>query len=529
MPVLKIKDLKVDFISKGKKTPILKDISLTLERNSILGVAGESGSGKSMTALSVLNLLDDNPELSISGSISYYGIELLSLSEKEISSIRGNRISIIFQNPDAALNPVIKCGRQIEEIIKIHQPKVSKTALKSQCTDLLQSVGFADAKRILNAYPFELSGGQQQRIVIAIAIASQPDIIIADEPTSNLDAFTSSEIIGLLLDIKNRHKCSIMLISHDIRLLRKISDRIVLIKDGQIVDDISCHDGINTPFQDYAESYLNMAVPVKSQIAKIETSEPVIQLKQIGKSYYSGWWFSKKNTSIVLKDISFSVNKGSVLGVIGKTGSGKSTLAKILAGVIDATNGSILINDAPVNVDVFKQNKALRRSVQLVQQDSYHAFNPIFSVSEILSEVIDLYKLALTKEDKKELIQKTLSEFGLSENILAKLPSQLSGGQRQRLAIARTLLLKPSVIIFDESLSALDMGNQINILHLIGELRKKYQFTTIFISHDPVLISHISDDVIVLDSGRIIEQGNVSEIFENPKHGITKQLITTYA
>mgnify|MGYP001259499893 CR=1 FL=1 len=529
MSFLKISNLRIDFFSNGREIPILKDINFELEENSILGITGESGSGKSMTALSILNLHDPTDGLKISGSINFNGSELLSLSEKEYATIRGNKISIIFQNPDAALNPVIKCGKQIEEILKIHQPKASKATLNLKCIDLLQSVGFDDFEHILNAYPFELSGGQQQRIVIAIAIANQPDIIIADEPTSNLDASTSSEIIDLLLDIKKRNKCSLIFISHDVRLLSKISNQIVLIKDGLIVDDISNQNGIAAPFQDYVESYFKMTLPVKTQITKIESIEPFIVLKQICKSYNSGWWFSKKNTSVILREISFSVNKGAVLGVIGKTGSGKSTLAKILAGVIDATNGSVLVNDTPVNVDVFKQNKALRRSVQLVQQDSYHAFNPLYSVSEILSEVIDLYRLAPAEEDKKELIKKTLVEFGLPEDTLKKLPSQLSGGQRQRLAIARALLLSPSVIIFDESLSALDMGNQIKILTLIEELRNKYQFTTIFISHDPMLINYISDEVIVLDSGRIIEQGSATEIFENPKHSITKQLITTYA
>jgi peptide/nickel transport system ATP-binding protein len=526
MPVLKISNLSVNYLSKGSILPILNDVSFTLDNDSILGITGESGSGKSMTALSILNLIDVKKGLHISGAINFDGIELLSLSEKEFNSIRGKRISIIFQNPDAALNPVIRCGKQIEEIIKIHDPKVAIQELKSRSIQLLKDVGFEDIGPILNAYPHELSGGQQQRVVIAIAIANQPEIIIADEPTSNLDAFTSSEIINLLLEIKRKNKCSIIFISHDIKILKNISDRIILLREGKIADTLVNKLNSVNILQDYTISYLNQKLPERLQYSKVDHTEPMIVFNNVSKSYVSGSWFSKSRRTTVLENINFNVSKGIVLGIIGKTGSGKSTLAKILSGITNTTEGSIMINHFLVNIEVFKQNKKLRKSVQLILQDSYHSFNPMFTVNELLFEIIDLYKLAKNQNEKTSIIQNTLNEFGLSIDILTKLPSQLSGGQRQRLAIARTLLLKPEIIIFDESLSALDIYNQINALKLIEELRAKYQFTCIFISHDPNLIKYISDEVIVLDNGRIIEKGNVPDIFNHPKSEVTKKLIS---
>ena len=477
MPVLKISNLSLNYLSKGSIIPILDDINFTLNKDSILGITGESGSGKSMTALSILNLIDVKKGLNIYGAVNFDGIELLSLSEKEFNSIRGKRISIIFQNPDAALNPVIRCGKQIEEIIKIHHPKVAIDELKSRSIRLLKDVGFEDVGPILKAYPHELSGGQQQRVVIAIAIANQPEIIIADEPTSNLDAFTSSEIINLLLDIKRKNKCSIIFISHDIRILKDISDRIIILREGKVVDTLVNKVNSANILQDYTISYLNQKLPERLKYSKVDNAEPIIVFNNIGKSYVNGSWFSNKTRTNVLENINFSVSKGIVLGIIGKTGSGKSTLAKILAGIINTTQGTIKINQLQVDTEVFKQNKKLRKSVQLILQDSYHSFNPMFTVNELLFEIIDTYKLANNQNEKTTIIQNTLNEFGLSVDILTKLPAQLSGGQRQRLAIARTLLLKPEIIIFDESLSALDIYNQINALNLIEDLREKYQTT----------------------------------------------------
>lgn len=524
--VLKVCDLNVSFLTQARDISILKNINLSLPNNSILGITGESGSGKSVTALAITGLINNIQGLKTSGKVMFEGKDILKMPEKEISNIRGKKISIIFQNPEAALNPVIKCGKQISEIIQLHDPKLTKSELENRVSALLSNVGFTDIDRVKNAYPFELSGGQQQRVVIAIAIANKPEIIICDEATSNLDTTTTSEILHLLLSIKRKINCAVIFISHDIKVLYKISDQFILLKDGIIFDVFEPKNIDNKTLKDYTKWYFDQRLPEKMMHQYDATNEPVIVFENIGKSYKKGPWFGKKKETIVLRDISCVVHQGAVLGVLGKTGSGKSTLAKIVAGITDATYGQVKINGIEVNSKTLQVNKNLRRDVQLVLQDAYLVFNPLHKVRDILSEIIDHFRLAENKETKKALILKTLQEFDLNDEILSKLPSQLSGGQRQRLAIARTLLLNPKIIIFDESLSAIDIGNQINILQLINRLRARYLFTTIFISHDPTLIEYISDQVMVLDEGKIVEYGPTNEVFNNPRQEITKQLIS---
>ena len=525
MTILEVKDLLVDYMPASGKVEILRNINFKVAENTIVGITGVSGSGKSMTALSILGLNNDSDNIVTKGSIFFKGQDIGSFSEHQWSDIRNKKISIIFQDPEAALNPVIRCGKQIREVLILHQVGISASDATKIVHELLKKVGFDDTERVYNSYPNELSGGQQQRIVIAISIANNAEIIIADEATSSLDAQTSAGIIDLLLKIKKENGCSIIFITHDIRLLLKISDQIILLNEGKI----SC-DFINKPevienLDKNIQKYLTLSIPFSNDKAYKHSDILMLEVNELSKVYKTGGLFFGKSESQVLKNITFKLYKGEILGILGVTGSGKSTLGNIIAGITESSSGSVNYCGKKIDIHAYRMDKTLRRNVQLIQQNSYTSFNPKQSVRDVLSEIIDFYSLATGKLQVDLLLSATLHEMGLPEDVLSRNTAQLSGGQRQRLSIARALLLKPEIIIFDESLSALDIQNQIQILSLIQNLQANHSFSAIFISHDPTIIRYISSDLIVMDQGQIIEEGKTSDIFRNPKQDLTKKLI----
>ena len=525
MTILEVKDLTVDHCSSGGRGNILRKINFKVAENSIVGLTGVSGSGKSMTALSLLGLNNDFKNILTQGHILFKGQDLNSLSESQWCTVRNKKIAIIFQNPEAALNPSIRCGKQIMEVLQLHRPEMAVKDIVENVKELLKKVGFDEIDRVFNAYPSELSGGQQQRIVIATAIANDPELIISDEATSSLEAQTSADIIDLLLTIKKSIGCAIIFITHDIRLLLRIADQIILINDGIITADFINDENIIKNLNKEAQEYLQLRLPNPSIDDSFDSESVVFEVQDLSKIYKTGSLFYKKTLTQVLKNVNFQLYKGKVLGILGKTGSGKTTLSNIMAGITDASSGIIKHKGKIVDAHSYNTDSLLRRNVQLILQDSYTSFDPKQTVREILYEVIDFYSLALGHQQIGELISSTLSNMGLPIDTLHRLSAQLSGGQRQRLAIARALLLKPEIIIFDESLSALDIQNQIHILSLIKHLQINYAFSAIFISHDAEIIRYISTELIILERGQIIEKGKTADIFMNPEHEITKMLI----
>ena len=503
-PLLSIKNLTV----KIDEHKILSNISFKLKPNEILGIVGESGSGKSLTALSILNLLNSH-NIKSEGSIIFEGIELFDLSKKRIQKIRGKQISIIFQEPMSALNPSMKCGDQILEVITTHN-KIKKKDAKRKTLKLIEKVQLKNSEIVYEKYPHQLSGGQQQRIMIAIAVACNPQLLIADEPTTSLDSLVKNEIILLIKSLQLEYKMSVIFISHDLDLVSKFASHTIVLNKGKIVEFGSSKKIFESPTNNYTKMLLGSKPPKKKRpsilptienklkryplISKeqrlirhneIYSKEPLLKVENINFSY--------KKISI-LKDISFSVYKGEILGIVGESGSGKSTIAKSILKLNNFSKGKISYN----NIDIKKyENKKLRRKIQLVFQDPYSSLNPEMSAGSSIIEPMIAHQM-YNKTKRVEKAYQLLEDVGLNKNDFKKYPNQFSGGQRQRLVIARALSLNPEIVICDESVSALDVSVQAQILNLINSLKKKFSITFLFISHDLSVVRYMTDIVIIV-------------------------------
>ncbi|MBK9734130.1 MAG: ABC transporter ATP-binding protein [Saprospiraceae bacterium] len=523
-PILELKNLCVTYNTGFGHVDIIKNISFKIEPGKVLGLTGESGAGKSILALSILKLLSPTDGFNTKGSVIFNEIDLYGATEVELCTLRGNDISIVFQNPLAVLNPVKKCGTQILEAIEIHRPK-SPIEHKKEVIKVLVSVGLNEAERFYNAYPYELSGGELQRICIAMAFINKPKLIIIDEATASLDVMTSKDIIALLMSIKQSTACAFIFISHDIVLLKKIADAIILIKDGEIIDTIKPFNLDMSQLSDYTRSYLNAGFNQPKYDSHVLSNElPILDVSMLSKSFYhkSLFSFTEKFIITALKDVTFSIHNGDILGVLGESGSGKSTLAKTICGLITDYTGVIHFKQR--NLKTF-QNRKINSGIQMIFQDAATSLNPKLKINYSLKEVILLYHEVKSNPALNLSVAEILEKVSLPESCLLKYPHQLSGGQKQRICLARTLLAKPKLIIFDESLSALDKFNQQKMMDLILDLQKEMRFAALFISHDPALIKYLCSEVIVLDAGKIVEQGKIENLFNKPNHIKTKQLI----
>jgi len=513
---------------------ILSNVSFDLKKNEVLGLVGESGSGKSFTALSVLDLIHLK-NLKTEGEIIFNGRELNKLSKKEYQKIRGKEISMIFQEPMSSLNPTMKCGDQISEIIINHE-KISKKIAKKRSIELIKKVQLKNPKLVFEKYPFQLSGGQQQRIMIAIAIACKPKLLIADEPTTSLDSLVRNDIISLIKSLQKEYSMSVLFISHDLKLVSKFVDNLIVLKNGIIIEKGISSQIFNSPKENYTKHLINSSPPKnnrpnrlitptnkKNKIIskeeraghhlKIYNKNPILKINNLTVFY--------KNNQI-LKDISFDLYKGETLGIIGESGSGKSTIAKSILGLIKINNGKILFKNQNTN-DI--SNSIFRKKVQLIFQDPYSSLNSEISIGKSIIEPMIAHKIFNSKHEMKCRAIELLNQVGLSESDFKKFPNQFSGGQRQRIVIARALALNPEIIICDESVSALDVSIQAQILNLLSDLKEKYLFTFLFISHDMSVIKYFTDRLIVLKKGQIIELNETDFLFDNPKKIYTKSLI----
>ena len=529
--ILSVKNLNVSI----SNSPILKNISFTLKKNEILGLVGESGSGKSITAFSIINFFNTS-EVLLEGDIFFNNKKINSLSNKSLEKIRGSQISMIFQEPMSSLNPSMKCGEQILEILLKH--KITETSNgREHVLELFKKVQLKKVQTIFNKYPHELSGGQQQRVMIAMAIACEPKILIADEPTTSLDGIVKDEILGLLKQIQSETKMSILFISHDLDLVSKFADRTIVLKKGSIIESGNSKSIFNDPQKNYTQMLLASRTPKKERPVRLPTIENKLkkyrliskkERKEVHEKIYNlepilkvkNLSFSYKKT-LILKDISFNIFKGETLGLVGESGSGKSTIAKSILNLNNYQHGEILFN----NIDIKKYNtKKFRRSVQLVFQDPFSSLNSEITVGDSIMEPMIAHNIYNNRKERITRVYQLMNDVGLQKSDFFKYPNQFSGGQRQRIVIARALSLNPIILICDESVSALDVSVQAQVLNLLNTLKKKFSFTFLFISHDLSVIKYMTDRVIILNKGVIEEFDETDTVFHNPISNYTKQL-----
>ena len=521
MSILEVKHLSINFRKKnGDIFPAVKDISFNLEQGEILGIVGESGSGKSVTALSVLGLLPYPKAFHGPNSIiEYQGKNLLTASDAELREIRGGKIGFIFQEPMSSLNPLHRIGKQIAETIVIHQHLSLKEANR-KALKLLIKVGIKNAKERMKAFPHELSGGQRQKVMIAMAIANRPDILIADEPTTALDVTIQKQIIDLLIKLQKQLNMSIIFISHDLQVIRKIADRVCVMKDGKIVEQ----NRVSEIFERPQESYTKTLISSHNILNKLnkESDKNILKINNLNVWFplKKNFWGKCLEYIKAVNGISINLSKGQTLGIVGESGSGKSTLGQSIVG-LNKYSGDIFINNQNIK-EITSQERA---SVQIVFQDPYNALNPRMNIEEIVREGLDIHHKELTKEQKYRLVTEVMQEVGLKESDLKKYPHEFSGGQRQRIAIARALILKPQLLILDEPTSALDVTIQAQVLKLLQKIQNERHLTYIFISHDMNAIKAMSDKIAVMKDGKIIELGSRDEIFNHPQQEYTQKLI----
>lgn len=551
--LLNIQNLSVSFFNEGAENLILKDITFQLNENEILGIVGESGSGKSVTALSIMGLLPKRIAKITSGSIFYKNTSLVKLSTEQFQSLRGNEIAMIFQEPMSSLNPSMTCGKQVIEILLQHL-KISEKEAKIEVLNLFEKVKLPNPERLYKAYPHEISGGQKQRVMIAMAIACKPKILIADEPTTALDVTVQAEIISLLKSLQSEYNMSVMFITHDLSLVSEIADRVMVMYQGSIVEQ----GDVNAIFKSAKHSYtkaliasrpttktrlkvlptikdvLNNALkteiisPAERQLQheKIYSVPPILEVKNVSKIYFGKASLFKNPEQIkAVDDVSFKVYEGETLGLVGESGCGKSTLGNVILQLDKATSGSVFYKGE--DITKLKRNavRQLRKDIQIIFQDPFASLNPRINVGEAILEPMAVHGIGSCKKDRREKVISLLERVGLNASDFNKYPHQFSGGQRQRVGIARAIALNPKLIICDESVSALDISVQAQVLNLLNELKEKFNFTYIFISHDLAVVKYMSDQLIVMNQGRIEMIGEADYIYNHPNTLYTKKLI----
>ncbi|PHR13654.1 MAG: ABC transporter ATP-binding protein [Aequorivita sp.] len=551
-PLLSVKELTVSFGNKRQLVKVLHQISFNVYENEIVGIVGESGSGKSVTSLSIMGLLPKK-QANHSGNILFEEKELLKITEKELRSIRGKEIAMIFQEPMSALNPSLKCGFQVAEILRLHL-KMNASEAKKETISLFEKVKLPRPAEIYNSYPHQISGGQMQRVMIAMAIACKPKLLIADEPTTALDVTVQKEILSLLKSIQQETKMAMVFISHDLSLVSEIADKVVVMYKGDIVENETTEEIFKHPKSEYTKALLASRPSLNIRLAKlptiasiadksfeareikpverakkhkqIYTKKPILEIVNLEKYYFSNVGiFAKAEVVKAVDNISFSVFEGETLGLVGESGCGKSTLGKTILQLEKATSGSIKYRGKELIRLSKSEIRSLRKEIQIIFQDPYSSLNPRLIIGQALMEPMEVHGLCKSAKERKEKVLSLLERVGLDESYFYRYPHELSGGQRQRVGIARTIVVEPKLVICDESVSALDISVQAQVLNLLNELKNDFGFTYIFISHDLAVVKYMSDQLLVMNKGKIEELGDADEIYENPQTTYTKKLI----
>ena len=561
--MLNIIDLDIKFYDQESRfwNTAVNKISFSVKKGTVLGIVGESGSGKSVTSLAIMRLLQSGNE-KIEGTIRFDNIDLQGLSDEQIRHYRGNRMAMIFQEPMTSLNPVFTCGDQVREAIMLHQ-KFSAKEAKAKTIALFEEVLLPGPATIFDTYPHQLSGGQKQRVMIAMALSCNPELLIADEPTTALDVTVQQNILQLLLKIKKERKMSMIFISHDLGVISEIADEIAVMYKGEIVEQGTVQHILNTPSHPYTKgllacrpnpAYRLKKLPVVADFLGANQSKPVSYLlnensytqqeidsrknqlyaqKPILELQHISIWFPARNglfgtsnsTIKAVDDVSLHVFPGETLGLVGESGCGKTTLGRTILRLIEPTHGEIIFDGNNITTLKPEELRKLRREIQLIFQDPFSALNPRISIGNTLMEPLQVHQLFNTDQQRKTHILELLEMVGLDPDHFNRYPHEFSGGQRQRIVIARALALQPKLIICDESVSALDVSVQAQVLNLLRDLQKELGLTYIFISHDLAVVKHLSDRMIIMNQGKIEEEGFPENIYNAPKSDYTKRLI----
>ena len=520
--LLKISNLSINFQVRKKEFSAVKNLNLSIKENQIVGLVGESGSGKSVTAMSIMRLLPE-PKATYAeeSSILFDGEEILSADKASLRKIRGNKISMIFQEPMTSLNPYHRVGDQIVESILLHKAQAKSEAV-SEAKNLMNLVEISEADRRFMSYPHELSGGQRQRIMIAMALANKPKLLIADEPTTALDVTIQAQILDLMTKLKNEVGMSILFITHDLGLIEKFSDTITVMQEGVVVEQGDTKAVFSNPQHVYTKKLINSEPSIK-EVTLIE-QPPLISVKDLNIFYpLPKKTFFKNDFFQAVKDVNFSIPKKSTIGLVGESGSGKSTLGKALAGLVNY-QGSIIYDGSDIGQLNTKELKAIKKDIQIVFQDPYGSLSPRMTVGEIVGEGLDVH-FNLSQKQKDERIADTLMAVEINPDDRFKYPHEFSGGQRQRVAIARSLILNPSFMILDEPTSALDRSIQIQVIELLKNIQQQYELTYLFISHDLKVVRSMSDYIFVMRDGIIVESGPAKQVFSSPEEDYTDKLL----
>ncbi|MBR1140836.1 MULTISPECIES: ABC transporter ATP-binding protein [Bradyrhizobium] len=522
-PLLSVSDLSVAFHQQGRATTAVDHVSFDIKRGECVALVGESGSGKSVSALSVLKLLPYPVASHPSGSIRFKGRDLLPLSEGEMREIRGSDISIIFQEPMTSLNPLHTIERQISEILQLHQP-ISNSAARKRVLELLTQVGIPEPETRLGSYPHQLSGGQRQRVMIAMALANEPDLLIADEPTTALDVTVQAQILALLADIRARLGMSLLFITHDLGIVRRIADRVCVMNGGKIVEQGPVEQVFTAPAHPYTKALL--AAEPKPDPAPPRPNEPVVMQAKDLKVWFPikrGLFRSTVGHIKAVDGVSVAVRKGETLGVVGESGSGKTTLGLALLRLI-SSDGPIVFLGKEIQGLSFKDVRPFRRDMQIVFQDPFGSLSPRMSVGDIIAEGISVHQPRLSEEEREAKVIKALNEVGLDPATRFRYPHEFSGGQRQRISVARAVVLEPSFVVLDEPTSALDMLFQAQMVALLRDLQRKLDLTYMFISHDLRVVASLASHLIVMSHGKVVEEGPAVDLFKAPKTDYTRAL-----
>jgi microcin C transport system ATP-binding protein len=524
-PLLSVRDLSVAFSQGGRTTAAVDRISFDIAKGETVALVGESGSGKSVTALSVLKLLPYPPASHPSGQILFQGNDLLAKGENELRKVRGNKITMIFQEPMTSLNPLHTIEQQIVEVLSLHQGLGDRQA-RARTLELLNEVGIREPQKRLDAYPHQLSGGQRQRVMIAMALANEPELLIADEPTTALDVTVQAQILELLAGLKARKGMSMLFITHDLGIVRKIADRVCVMTNGKIVETGPTREIFDNPQHDYTRHLL--AAEPKGQPPAADTSAKTVMSGDGVKVWFpikQGFFRRTVDHVKAVDGIDVTVRAGQTLGVVGESGSGKTTLGLALARMI-SSEGKIHFNGRDIDRLSFNEMRPLRRELQIVFQDPFGSLSPRMSIAEIIEEGLKIHEPKLSAEDRDRRVVDVLKEVGLDPETRFRYPHEFSGGQRQRIAIARAMVLNPRFVMLDEPTSALDMSVQAQVVDLLRNLQAKHDLAYLFISHDLKVIRALANEVIVMRNGKIVESGPAKQIFEAPQSDYTRALIS---
>jgi len=552
-PLLSVKNIQISFQNQGAINRVVHGVNFDLYENEILGVVGESGSGKSVTSMMIMDLLPKKNSI-VEGSVLYNNVSLLDLEEKELKKIIGKEISMIFQEPMTSLNPSLTCGEQVSEILELHTT-LSKKEIEEEVLQLFKKVKLPRAEEMIAQYPHELSGGQKQRVMIAMAIACKPKLLIADEPTTALDVRVQNEIVLLLKDLQRETGMSILFITHDLALITEIANRVLVMQKGNVVEYGTVEQVFLSPKEVYTKALINAKPKMnyrlkelpsvesytnsdfKEEMYSVEEREdfhqkiysvtPILEVKNL-KTYYTSKnnWFAKPNVVKGVDGVSFNVFEGETIGLVGESGSGKSTIGRTILGLEKATSGEIWYKGVNLVGLSNLEMKKYRQEIQLIFQDPYSSLNPTMRIGNAILEPMEQHNVLKNTKERKEYIYKLLEKVGLSKEFYNRYPHEFSGGQRQRVGIARALALQPKLIICDESVSALDVSVQAQVLNLLNSLKKEFHFTYIFISHDLSVVKFMSDQLIVLNKGKIEEIGDADVVYNQPKKKYTEALIS---